>query len=76
MENQMQKNNQIIEAAKKYIEEIFKNDFSGHDYFHSIRVYNTAVKIADEEKADSLIVSLAALLHDVDVFLFEWNGQN
>lgn len=62
----MQKNNQIIEAAKKYIEEIFKNDFSGHDYFHSIRVYNTAVKIADEEKADSLIVSLAALLHDVD----------
>lgn len=56
----------LIENAINYIKEIFKNEFSGHDYFHTIRVYNMALKIADEENADTLIVSLAALLHDVD----------
>ena len=56
----------LIENAINYIKEIFKNEFSGHDYFHTIRVYNMALRIADEENADTLIVSLAALLHDVD----------
>lgn len=57
-----------IEEAIKFIKKIFENDFSGHDYFHSLRVYKTAVMIAEQEKADVEIVSLAALLHDVDDF--------
>ncbi len=56
----------IIAEAIKFIETIFKNDFSGHDYFHSLRVYNIARTIAEKEGADIDIVSLAALLHDVD----------
>ena len=52
----------IIENALKYVKEYFKEESSGHDYFHTLRVY----KIALEEKADINIVMLAALLHDVD----------
>lgn len=56
----------IIENALKYVKEYFKEESSGHDYFHTLRVYKIAKTIALEEKADINIVMLAALLHDVD----------
>ena len=58
--------NIIIEKTIEYVKDFFKNDFSGHDYYHSLRVYQNAVRIAEIENADVEIVSLAALLHDVD----------
>ena len=57
---------QLVQNATKFIKEIFQNDFSGHDFFHSMRVYRTAMKIAQAEHADLEVVALAALLHDVD----------
>lgn len=57
---------QLVQNATKFIKEIFQNDFSGHDFFHSMRVYRTAMKIAEAEHADMQVVALAALLHDVD----------
>ena len=57
---------QLVQNAAKFIKEIFQNDFSGHDFFHSMRVYRTAMKIAEAEHADMQVVALAALLHDVD----------
>ncbi len=56
----------IITAAKKYVESIFREDFSGHDFFHTMRVFRTATYLAEKENADIFIVQLAALLHDVD----------
>ena len=56
----------IIDAALQYVEQIFKTDYSGHDYFHTLRVYKTATAIAEKEKAHLQTVQLAALLHDVD----------
>ena len=56
----------IIENAINYVKELFKNEYSGHDYFHTLRVYNLAKTIANKEGANSHIVELAALLHDVD----------
>jgi uncharacterized protein len=56
----------VIANTKKFICDFYKNDSSGHDYWHSIRVYNNARKIAKLEKADLFVVELAALLHDVD----------
>lgn len=56
----------IIDDAKKYIENIFENEFSGHDFYHTLRVYRMATYIAERENADIEIVQLAALLHDVD----------
>ena len=70
---------EIIERAKEYIREIFKNNADGHDFNHSIRVYENARNIAAGYPAcDRLVVSLAALLHDVDdhkLFSTE-NNQN
>ena len=57
---------QLVQNAAKFIKEIFQNDFSGHDFFHSMRVYRTAINIAEAEHADMEVVALAALLHDVD----------
>lgn len=57
---------QLVQHATKFIKEVFQNDFSGHDFFHSMRVYRTAMKIAQAEHADMEVVALAALLHDVD----------
>lgn len=57
---------------KQKIKDLFANDCSGHDYWHSIRVLNSAEKIAKTEKCDEYIVMIAALLHDTDdVKLFE-----
>lgn len=56
----------MIEAAKRYIEDVFAHDFSGHDAFHTLRVLKLAERIAAKEGADMEIVQLAALLHDVD----------
>lgn len=55
-----------IKNAINYIEEFFQNEYSGHDFYHSMRVYKLAKTIAEKESADIGIVSLAALLHDVD----------
>lgn len=56
----------IIENAINYVKELFKNEYSGHDYFHTLRVHKLAKTIALKEGANSYIVELAALLHDVD----------
>lgn len=58
--------NEVIEQAINYIKSFFKNDCSGHDVFHTMRVYKMATHIAEQENADVFIVQLAALLHDVD----------
>lgn len=56
----------MIENAIKYVKQIFVDDCSGHDDYHTMRVYRLAMQIAEQENADMLIVQLAALLHDVD----------
>lgn len=60
----MEKN--IIEDALSYVKELFEKEYSGHDYFHTLRVYKMATRLATSEGADIELVQLAALLHDVD----------
>ena len=64
---------QIINKAKEYIKEIFKDDSSGHDIDHSLRVYKNAMEITNsiekmnsEAKLNKFIILLAAILHDAD----------
>lgn len=56
----------VISDALEFVRNIFSDDYSGHDYFHTLRVYKMAARIAKQEKANLMIVQLAALLHDVD----------
>ena len=56
----------LVSCALEYIRKIFENDYSGHDYYHTFRVFKMATYIAMQEGADLEIVQLAALLHDVD----------
>ncbi len=68
-------NEELLEKTLKYIKERFKDDYSGHDYYHSIRVYKLATSICKEENGDLEIVQLASLLHDVDDYkLFGGNA--
>lgn len=56
----------LIDRTCQYVKTLFSEEYSGHDWFHTQRVYRMAYRLAEEEGADRMIVSLAALLHDVD----------
>ena len=57
----------IEEEAAEYVRELFQGNSDGHDFDHTMRVYRTAMEIADSEPdCDRKIVALAALLHDAD----------
>lgn len=60
-------NDAIITATIAYIQDLFRGNFGGHDAAHSLRVYRTALRIAEGEPGcDMEIIALAALLHDAD----------
>ena len=58
-------NTKIIEATISFVKETLKGAEGGHDWFHIQRVFNNTLLIAKDEKVDVLVVSLAALLHDI-----------
>lgn len=56
----------IIDKTIEYVKDFFEKDFSGHDFYHTLRVYNLAKYITKFEECDIELVYLGALLHDVD----------
>lgn len=55
----------ILRKTEQYVRERLQGEGSGHDWWHIHRVRNTALYIAQEEKADLFLVELDALLHDI-----------
>jgi len=60
----------IIERIAEKVKKDLENEGSGHDWWHVYRVWNMARRIAKEESADTFIVELAALLHDIGDWKF------
>ncbi len=61
------KESQDIDHAVAYVKELICDNSGGHDAEHTLRVFRTAMIIAETEPdCDREIVALASLLHDVD----------
>jgi len=58
-------NKKIISEVAGEVRESLKNEFSGHDWWHTYRVWEMAKYIGEKESVDVLVVELSALLHDV-----------
>ena len=55
----------LIALTKQFVKNTLKDAEGGHDWFHTLRVFNNALLISENENVDIEIVSLAALLHDI-----------
>jgi len=55
-----------VEEVKKEVYNLLSNDDSGHDIDHINRVLDLSLKFCKKENANKEVVSLLALLHDVD----------
>lgn len=55
----------LIEDTKIFLKQQLESAEGGHDYFHTERVLNNSIKIAQGEDCNELVVQLGALLHDV-----------
>ena len=55
----------IISKTIAFVKETLEGAEAGHDWFHIERVFKIAKHINSIEHGDSLVVSLAALLHDI-----------
>lgn len=67
--------NFIVEKTKNFVKNKLEGEGSGHDWWHVLRVYNTAKYLGEKENANMLVVELAALLHDIADWKFN-NGSS
>lgn len=65
---------QMIEKTKDYVKNNMNNEEPGHDWWHVYRVWKMAKRIGREEKADTFVVEMAALLHDIADWKFHGVG--
>jgi uncharacterized protein len=56
---------EIIEKTVSYVKAELADAEGGHDWWHILRVWNTAKNILVREEGDPLTVELAVLLHDI-----------
>jgi uncharacterized protein len=55
----------LINRTAAHVQKVLSGDGTGHDWWHVHRVWKTAQRIGRAERADLLVVELAALLHDI-----------
>ena len=56
---------EVIQHIVDDVKRRFDGESTGHDWWHIYRVWQMAKRIGAEEHADSFVVELAALLHDI-----------
>ena len=68
---------EVLNIIKEYVKNKCIKEYSGHDYYHIKRVYNTSMLINKQEKADEFIIGIIALMHDIyDHKFFKGNVEN
>lgn len=65
----------ILKKTKAFVKDKLYKESSGHDWFHTKRVYNLATYICEKEGGDDFIIKMAALLHDIDDWKFSNNSK-
>ncbi len=55
----------LVSRTADHVRTVLAGEGSGHDWWHSYRVWRMAKRIGQAECADLLVVELAALLHDI-----------
>lgn len=65
VDDMLNTHDEIIKAARLYVQTEMPEDYTGHDYLHVERVWKLAKRIASECGANATIVELAALFHDI-----------
>lgn len=58
-------NAEVIKSTIEFVKTELLSAEAGHDWWHVLRVWNSAKQLAEEESADIFVVELAALLHDI-----------
>ncbi len=67
----------MIEDVREKVNGLLNKDNSGHGMDHINRVLDLSLKFAEKEDGNKIIVSLIALLHDVDDYkLFGMESAN
>jgi len=69
-------NSEIVKKSLEFIEETFKDAESGHSLQHTLRVWNLAKIILEDEKhVDNLVVELGALFHSIADYKFNYGNE-
>jgi uncharacterized protein len=55
----------IISSTHEYVQESLSSAEGGHDYWHTYRVWQNAIRIQKIEGGNPTIIELASLLHDI-----------
>lgn len=54
-----------INKTITFVKQQLQDAEGGHDWFHTLRVFNNSILIAENEAVDLFVVQLGALLHDI-----------
>jgi uncharacterized protein len=55
----------LILRTADHVRTVLSGEGSGHDWWHTYRVWRTAQRIGQSERVDLLVVELSALVHDI-----------
>ncbi len=69
-------NPELINKTIHFVKQKLQNAESGHDWFHTERVYKNSLLIARSENCNLEIVQLGALLHDIADSKFYEGDEN
>lgn len=69
-------NEEIIKLTIDFVKKEQLGEASGHDWWHTYRVWKMARYIGEKENEDLYIVELAALLHDIDDYKLHDGNEN